>query len=88
LAVVDKKDDIQIKTKMTGTIVGSIWRGSERKIESRYINGKFQLTPEIEQSILYCNNYSIRVYMDTEPTTLKATESQLKALKKFLTVGK
>jgi hypothetical protein len=87
LPVTDKKVDTKIKTKMKGATSGNVWSGSAHTTESRYIYGKFQLAPEIENLILNCNNYSIRVYMDTETTTLKATDSQLKAVKQFLTVG-
>jgi hypothetical protein len=87
LPVIDKKDETQLQTKVKGTTTGYVWSGKAHTTESRYIYGKFQLTPEIEKFILSCNNYSIRVYMNTETTTLKATDSQLKAIKQFLMVG-
>jgi len=87
LPVTDKKIETKIKTKMKGFTSGKVMVGSARTTESRYIYGRFQLTPEIEKLIIGCNNYSIRVYMDTENTTLKALDGQLKAVKQFLVAG-
>jgi len=55
--------------------------------ESRYITGKFSLPPEAEEALSKAGEYRLRVYMDSESTTFKATANQLKALKQFLAAG-
>ena len=87
LPINDIKDDTKTETGMHG-VGGPVIHARTYNISQRYIYGKFQLTPEIEQAILNCKDYSMRVYMDTETTTLRATDNQLDSVKEFLMVGR
>jgi len=64
------------------------WPGPVYTTESRYITGKFQLTPEAEEALGKAKEYTFRVYMDSENTTFKATANQLGALQQFLAAGR
>jgi hypothetical protein len=60
------------------------WTGPITVAESRYITGKFQLPPDVEEALGKAAEYTFRVYMDSESTTFKTTANQLQALKQFL----
>ncbi len=52
------------------------------------VTGKIVLTPDIQQAIANCSVYMIRFYLakNNVPVTLQATDSQLDAVKRFISV--
>ncbi len=52
------------------------------------VSGKIVLTPDIQKAISNCSTYMIRFYLakNNVPVTLQATNSQLDAVKRFISV--
>ncbi len=48
------------------------------------LSGKITLKPDAQKAILECKTYMLRFYMGSNIVTLKATNAQLTAVKKFL----
>jgi uncharacterized protein YcfL len=87
LPITNKKTETQIENEYAGSNRRYYFNNPAFIRESRYLTGKFELNPEIEQALSNSRDFSLRVYMDSESTTLKATENQLVAVKRFLAAG-
>jgi hypothetical protein len=88
LPVFNKKTETETESNYPAGGRHYYWPGPVYTKESRYITGKFQLTPDAEEALGKAEAYAFRVYMDGENTTFKATEDQLRALKRLLAAGR
>jgi hypothetical protein len=88
LPVYNKKTETETESSYPAGGRRYYWPGPVYTTESRYITGKFQLTPEAEEALGKAKEYTFRVYMDSESTTFKATVDQLGALQQFLAAGR
>jgi hypothetical protein len=88
LPIFNKKTETETESTYPAGGRRYYWPGPVYTTESRYITGKFQLTPEAEKALGKATEYTFRVYMDSEYTTFTASANQSLALRQFLAAGR